>query len=74
MYHLFCKYQQVNFFSDVIKCIRPTYGNKETLAPLILSALLETAHTCLKGNWCKFGTMRCQCTDVLMWPEEQSFG
>ena len=28
------KYQQVNFFSNVVKSIRPTYGNKEELAPL----------------------------------------
>ena len=28
------KYQQVNFFSDVVKSVRPTYGNKEELAPL----------------------------------------
>ena len=29
------KYQQVNFFSNVIKSVRPTYGNKEELASLI---------------------------------------
>ena len=34
MYHWFCKYRHVNFFSNVIKCIRPTYGNKEARAPL----------------------------------------
>ena len=34
MYHWSCKYQHVNFFSNVIKCVRPTYGNKEVLAPL----------------------------------------
>ena len=34
MYHWFCKYLQVNFFSGVVKCVRPTFGNKETLAPL----------------------------------------
>ena len=28
------KYQTSNFFSNVIKSIRPTYGNKEELAPL----------------------------------------
>ena len=28
------KYQQVNFFSNVIKSVRPTYGNKEELASL----------------------------------------
>ena len=28
------KYQQVNFFSNVVKSARPTYGNKEELAPL----------------------------------------
>ena len=34
MYHWFCKYWQVSFFSNVVKCVRPTYGNKEALAPL----------------------------------------
>ena len=34
-YHGMCKYQQVNFFSNAIKNVRPTYGNKEELAPLI---------------------------------------
>ena len=28
------KYQQVKFFSNVVKSIRLTYGNKEELAPL----------------------------------------
>ena len=28
------KYQQVNFFSNVIKSVGPTYGNKEELAAL----------------------------------------
>ena len=28
------KYQQVNFFSNVVKSVRPTYSNKEELAPL----------------------------------------
>ena len=28
------KYQQVNFFPNVVKSVRPTYGNKEELAPL----------------------------------------
>ena len=28
------KYQQVNFFSNVVKSVRPTYGNKEELATL----------------------------------------
>ena len=28
------KHQQFNFFSNVIKYVRPTYGNKEELAPL----------------------------------------
>ena len=28
------KYQQVNFFSNVEKSVRPTYGNKEELATL----------------------------------------
>ena len=35
MYHWFCKYWHLNFFSNVVKCIRPTYGNKEAQAPLI---------------------------------------
>ena len=34
MYHWFCKYRHVNFFSNV-KCVRPTYGNKEARAPSI---------------------------------------
>ena len=42
MYHQFCKYWQVNFFSDVIKCIRPTYSNKETLAPLNFFRAIST--------------------------------
>ena len=33
-YHGMCKYQQVNFFSNVVTYIRPTYGNNEELAPL----------------------------------------
>ena len=33
-YHGMHKYQQVNFFSNVVKSVRPTYGNKEELAPL----------------------------------------
>ena len=33
--HGMYKYQQVNFFSNVIKSIRPTYGNTEELATLI---------------------------------------
>ena len=33
-YHGMHKYQQVNFFSNVIKSVRPTYSNKEELAPL----------------------------------------
>ena len=33
-YHGMHKYQQVNFFSNVVKSIRPTYDNKEELAPL----------------------------------------
>ena len=28
------KYSQVNFFSNVVKYVRPTYGNKEELTPL----------------------------------------
>ena len=35
-YHGMCKYRQVNFFSNVVKYVRPTYGNKEELAPLTL--------------------------------------
>ena len=33
-YHGMCKYQQVNFFSNVVKSIKPTYGNKEELVAL----------------------------------------
>ena len=33
-YHGMCKYQQVNFFSNVVKSIKPTYSNKEELATL----------------------------------------
>ena len=33
-YHGMHKYQQVNFSSNVIKSVRPTYGNKEELVPL----------------------------------------
>ena len=28
------KHQQFNFFSNVIKYVKPTYGNKEELLPL----------------------------------------
>ena len=28
------KHQQFNFFSNVVKYVRPTYGNKEELAAL----------------------------------------
>ena len=34
-YHGMHKYQQVNFFSNVVKSVRPTYSNKEELAALI---------------------------------------
>ena len=40
MYHWFCKYQHVNFFSNVVKYIRPTYSNKEVWATLIGKASL----------------------------------
>ena len=33
-YHGMCKYWQVNFFSNVVKSVRPTYGNKEELGAL----------------------------------------
>ena len=33
-YHGMRKYQQINFFPNVVKDVRPTYGNKEELAPL----------------------------------------
>ena len=33
-YHGMCKYQQINFFPNVLKDVRPTYSNKEELAPL----------------------------------------
>ena len=33
-YHGMCKYRQINFFPSVVKDVRPTYGNKEELAPL----------------------------------------
>ena len=33
-YHSMCKYQQINFFPNVVKDVRPTYGNKEELVPL----------------------------------------
>ena len=33
-YNGMCKYRQINFFPNVIKDVRPTYGNKEELAPL----------------------------------------
>ena len=35
-YHGVCKYRQINFFPNVVKDVRPTYGNKEELAPLNL--------------------------------------
>ena len=33
-YHGVHKYQQVNFFPNVVKSVRPTYGNKEELGAL----------------------------------------
>ena len=33
-YHGMCKYQQIKFFPNVVKDVRPTYSNKEELAPL----------------------------------------
>ena len=33
-YNGMCKNLQINFFPNVIKDVRPTYGNKEELAPL----------------------------------------
>ena len=33
-YHGMCKYLQIIFFPNVVNDIRPTYGNKEELAPL----------------------------------------
>ena len=33
IYHGMLKYQLVNFFSNVVKYVGPTYGNKEALAP-----------------------------------------
>ena len=33
------KYQQDFFFSNVLKSVRPTYGNKEELAPLIVDEM-----------------------------------
>ena len=33
-YHGMYKYHQDNFFSNVLKSVRPTYGNKEELVPL----------------------------------------
>ena len=35
-YHGMHKYQQVNFFSNVVKSVRPTYSNKEELATLTI--------------------------------------
>ena len=32
IYHGMCKYWQLNFFSNVVKYVRPIYGNKEELA------------------------------------------
>ena len=37
IYHYIHKHWQFNFFSNVIKYVRPTYGNKEELAPLNIS-------------------------------------
>ena len=40
-YHGMHKYQQVIFFSNVVKSVRPTYGNKEELAPLMAKLQLN---------------------------------
>ena len=47
-YHGMAKYGQVNFFSNVVKYIRPTYGNKAELATL--KTQLDTPYTSLKPN------------------------
>ena len=35
-YHGMSKYWQITFFPNVVKDVRPTYGNKEELAPLMI--------------------------------------
>ena len=43
-YHGMCKYQQINCFPNVVKDIRPTYGNKEELAPLNDDVAVSNCH------------------------------
>ena len=48
------KYQPINFFSNVVKSIRPTYGNKEELAALKLEGLSYVVGVCFwvrMGDW-----------------------
>ena len=40
-YHGMCKYRQINFFPNVVKDVRPTYGNKEELAPLNIETWIK---------------------------------
>ena len=45
------KYQQVNFFSNVIKSIRPTYGNKEELATLTTQKMSTVLRKYQLAGW-----------------------
>ena len=49
-YHSIHKYQQVNFFSNVVKSIRPTYGNKEELATLNKNAFQSKTYPLLANK------------------------
>ena len=59
------KHQQFNFFSNVVKYVGPTYGNKEELAPLT-KLIMTSSGFCVKfllANRCPYN---CQ-------PVHQSF-
>ena len=48
-----CKYQQVNVYSNVVKYVRPIYGNKKELAPLRLftGQLFYRPQLSSQGQW-----------------------
>ena len=59
------KYQQVNFFSNVIKYVRPTYSNKEELATL--SHHMENEHTPPGVNVLRYPCGSANCSSVYKW-------
>ena len=50
-YHGMHKYQQVNFFSNIVKSTRSTYGSKEELAPLMMNNRIYSASVLQHLGW-----------------------